>query len=446
MRYRGSFRRFVRSRPAVAVSGAVAFLVVLTAVGWGTIVQPEAPADSNLTVLDSTAGAGSRSIITLGPDGRGVIAYLAGGKFHEQSGVWSGTGQLKVARCSNTACSGATVTTVATDVGLASGVTTSAGSRLGQTDIGLAIGQDSLPLITYYRGSGADLMAVHCNDADCSTRTITPVVTAGDVGKFSSVVIGPDGLPVIAFYDATAKALKVTRCSNVACTSATIEVVDSPGGGAVDVGLGPRIVVGPPFTLEGFSGSAGPTIAYLVDTGATSEEIRVARCGHENPSDIDPRAYDCSAATITPVIDCSPCDRPDIVIGTDGLPFVTSFFDARHCEDPECTVTTSPAIATDAGGNTSPAVGSDGLVTYLGMDPQAGPRDPAILHCTDFACSTTTQMFFKDAGRQSHEGSMTIGADGNPLISISVGDLGPGQSLGAVHCSNPFCVPYFRRR
>jgi hypothetical protein len=441
-------RRHLRLKTALAGLAIVVIVAALGAVGVASLFDAAPPRDSSLSVLDTSPGAGSRNIVTIGADGLGLIAYLAGGKFDPNSPagpVWTGTGRLKVAHCSDTPCSGATITTVATDVGLASGFRTASGSGLGQTDIGLAIGQDALPFMTYYRGAGADLMAVHCNDANCSSRTITPIVTAGDVGKFSSAVIGPDGLPVVAFYDATAKALEVARCANVACTSATVEVVDSAGGGDVAAGLSPRIVVGP-------GGHAGPTIAYLVDRGPTSEEIRVARCGPENPSNIDPRAYDCSAASINPVFECSsgaanlPCGRPDIVVGTDGLPFVTSFFNARHCEDPECTATTAPAIESDAGGNTSPAVGGDGLITYLAVDPQAGPRDPAILHCTDFACSTTIAMFFDDAGPQSHEASLTFGTDGNPLMSIVVGDAGPGQSLGAIHCSNPFCVPFFRRR
>jgi hypothetical protein len=442
--YRGWLYRSLRSRPVVLV-GALATLVLLGAVSWASIITPAAPADTSANALDTATGAGSRSIITLGPDRRGLVAYHAGGVFREDRG-WSGTGRLKVAHCNNIRCTSATITTVAIDVGLRSGVTTTSGTPFSNTDIGLAFGQDGLPIITYFKGATADLMAVHCNNLNCSTKTITAIVTAGDVGRFSSVAIGPDGLPVVAYYDASAMGLRVARCADVACTSASVEVVDDPGGGTMAVGLSPRIVIGPSNY-----GSGSPVIAYLADTGATSEEIRVATCPPADPTDIDPRSYDCSEATTTPVIVCTagganlPCGGPDIVIGADGLPFVTSFFDARHCETSDCTQATAPAVASDAGGNTSPAVGVDGLVTYLAAKPQAGPRDPSILHCQDLACSSTTTMFIDDAGAQDHEASLTVGADGNPLISTG-GPVGPVQTLQVIHCSNPLCVPFFRRR
>lgn len=437
---RRPFLRSARSRFVLTLAAAALVVTLVGAGVYATIIAPGAPADSSVTELDTSTGAGSRSIITLGADGLGLIAYHAGGTFRPNRG-WTGTGQLKVAHCSNTDCTAATIATVASDVGL----TARMKYPFGGTDIGLAIGQDGFPLITYYKGATADLMAVHCDDAACSTKTITAIVTQGDVGKFSSVAIGPDGLPVVAYYDATAMGLRVARCADVPCTSATVEVVDEPTGGSPNVGISPRIVIGP-------NSSANPVIAYLADTGATSEEIRVAVCPPANPSDIDPRSYDCSAATTTPVIVCTegaanlPCAGPDIVIGADGLPFVTSFFDARHCETPDCTQATTPAIASDAGGNTSPAVGVDGLITYLAAKPQAGPRDPSILHCQDLACSSTTVLFFDDAGPQDHEASLTVGADGNPLMSITGGEFGPGQTLQVIHCTNPLCVPFFRRR
>lgn len=103
--------------------------------------------------------------------------------------------------------------------------------------IDLAIGSDGLPLISYYDPGENDLRVAHCSNAACTAATTTTLDSDGDVGSFTSLAIGPDGLGLIAYYDATNNGLKVAHCANVTCTSAARSTLDSIGDSAPDVSL-----------------------------------------------------------------------------------------------------------------------------------------------------------------------------------------------------------------
>ena len=111
---------------------------------------------------------------------------------------------LKVAHCSNKACTAATVTTVdsAGDVGSGSSVT---------------IGSDGLPIVSYYDYTTTSLETAHCSDSSCTSATITTIDTGLDAGLYSSITIGPDGLAMVTFLDDTDEDLEVVHCSNVLC-------------------------------------------------------------------------------------------------------------------------------------------------------------------------------------------------------------------------------------
>jgi hypothetical protein len=81
----------------------------------------------------------------------------------------------------------------------------------------VTIGIDGLPLISYYDATNGNLKVAHCSNSACTSATRTTVDHAGDVGQYSSVTIGTDGLPLISYYDATNSDLKVAHCSNLFC-------------------------------------------------------------------------------------------------------------------------------------------------------------------------------------------------------------------------------------
>ena len=91
----------------------------------------------------------------------------------------------------------------------------------------VTIGADGLGLISYYDATNDDLKVAHCSNTACTAATITSLDTVGNVGYYPSVTIGADGLGLISYCDATNDDLKVAHCSNTACTAATITSLDT---------------------------------------------------------------------------------------------------------------------------------------------------------------------------------------------------------------------------
>ena len=71
-------------------------------------------------------------------------------------------------------------------------------------DTAIAIGADGLPVVSYYDATNGSLKVAKCVNAECTgTATITTVDSAGVVGQYTAIAIGTDSLPVMSYYDAT---------------------------------------------------------------------------------------------------------------------------------------------------------------------------------------------------------------------------------------------------
>jgi preprotein translocase subunit Sec61beta len=81
----------------------------------------------------------------------------------------------------------------------------------------VTMGADGLGLISYYDETNGDLKVAHCSASACTSATLTTVDRAGNVGQYSSVTKGTDGLGLISYYDETNGDLKVAHCSNKFC-------------------------------------------------------------------------------------------------------------------------------------------------------------------------------------------------------------------------------------
>jgi len=254
------------------------------------------------TTIDSTGDVGTASSIAIGADGFPVISY-------------DGTtaNRLKVAKCANAACTGSATITAVDTVTMTFGrapssivvpsdglpvisyyytdtadlrvlkcgnASCSSGNTITTVDAtnnngdysSIAIGNDGLPIVSYYENVGADLRVTKCGNASCSSGNTTTVVdSTGNLGRYTSIVVPADGLPVISYFEFNAQTLKVAKCANAACSgSATITTVDSTSF----TGSNTSIKIG----SDGF-----PVISYKSFDGS-SGTLKVAHCGNASCS------------------------------------------------------------------------------------------------------------------------------------------------------------------
>ena len=176
------------------VSGACAVGTTIQAINAdGTVqCQPAVPVFAR-TAVDSIGDVGGSTSIAIGGDGLGLVSYRD-----------NTNGDLKVAHCSDAACSSASLYTL-----------DSAGNVGEYTSI--AIGGDGLGLISYYDFTNGDLKVAHCSDAACSSASLYTLDSAGTVGYYISIAIGGDGLGLVSYRDSTNGDLKVAHCDDNAC-------------------------------------------------------------------------------------------------------------------------------------------------------------------------------------------------------------------------------------
>ena len=76
-------------------------------------------------------------------------------------------------------------------------------------------------------GSPTSLRVASCTNAACSSPTLTTLVASNvSTTQRTSIAVGPDGLPVITYSDTTGH-LHLAHCSNIQCTAAATTLVDS---------------------------------------------------------------------------------------------------------------------------------------------------------------------------------------------------------------------------
>ena len=157
-------------------------------------------AGSTITTVDS--GFAAFSSITIGREGFPVIAY--------SRPLGTSVPLLHVAACKNASCNSNNLV----------GIVSSGHAE----DTPIAVGADGGLVISYFELKNQNLRVAWCTqaatDKQCSDLTVTTVDSAGDVGPNNSITIGEDGLPVISYFDRTRSAVKVAKCGNPACRCA----------------------------------------------------------------------------------------------------------------------------------------------------------------------------------------------------------------------------------
>jgi hypothetical protein len=367
------------------------------------------PTANMITTTDNAGDVGRYTSVTIGADGMPVVSYYDNTN-HD----------LKVLHCGNSLCTnGNSIITVdsAGDVGEFTAI---------------IIGADGLPVVSYADRTNGDLKVLHCGDTTCASgNTITSVDTREDEGYYTSISIGADGLPVMSYYDNTYGDLKVLHCGNALCTSGNIATtVDSAG----DIGGYSSLSIG----ADGL-----PLVSYLNITNGDLGDLKVLHCGNAA----------CTNGNVAITVDSAGDVGYDtsIAIGADGLP-VVSYPDLTngdlkvlHCGNAACTsgnIVTTVDSASNVGYFTSITIGADRLpvVSYYD-DTNSGLK---VLHCGNVLCNSgNTAITLDSAGSVGFYTSLSIGADGLPVVSYYDNT---NSDLKVVHCTNPFCVPYFRRR
>lgn len=360
----------------------------------GSVACTIVPGVQRITAAVTAGTVGQFATIAIGADGLPVVAYYDQG------------GSVRVAHCSNAACTAATSAFV---------------DSAGGSTVALAIGSDGLPILAYWDGVNGDLKVAHCLNNLCGAYQITPVDTVGSVGVYAAIAIGADGLAIVSYYEGFPNLdLKVMHCGNVACTTSNqATALDLPG----NVGFDTAIAIGP----DGLA-----LVSYY---DATNGTLKVAHCNNAA----------CTSALTTPidVVGNAGGRGTSIAVGADGLAVVsyvdinTGTLKVAHCSNALCSAAVKTTVdpVGFVGAGSSIAIGGDGLPVISYNDGTNG--DLKVAHCANPACTGVATLSAVDtAGIVGTTTSIAIGADSLPVISYH--DTTNGD-LKVVKCNNRFC-------
>jgi hypothetical protein len=305
----------------------------------------------------------------------------------------------------------------------------SAGQVGAETSI--AIGTNGNPIISYHDSTNGDLKIAACNNPTCTTSTNTTIDSTGVVGTDSSITIGTNGNPIISYWDDTNGDLKVAACLNPTCTTSTNTTIDSAG------------LVGQ-YTSIAIGINGNPIISYFDNTNGA---LKIATCN--NPT--------CTTSTTTTTIDSAGNVglSTSITIGTNGNPII-SYYDITNgvlkvaaCKNPTCTGATendrSDNYIIDSAGlvgyHTSITIGTNGnpIISYYDITNGdlkiAACNNPTCTGATELERSTNTTI--DSGGAVGGYTSIAIGTNGNPIISYYDQD---NSALKVTACNNPTCT------
>jgi hypothetical protein len=292
---------------------------------------------------------------------------------------------LKLAVCNDAACTSPTISTLDS--------AESVGSYSS-----IALTSSDLPVISYFDGTNYDLKLAVCNDATCTSPTISTLDSTGTVGEYTSIAVTSSNLPVISYYDRTSGDLKLAVCTNAACTSPTISTLESTR----DVGE---------YTSIAVTSSNLPFISYY---DRTSGDLKLAVCTNAA----------CTTGTSTTLDNTENVGMyTSIALTSSDVP-VISYYDATNqnlklavCTDAACS---SPFISTlDSTGLVgtfaSIAVTSSNFPVISYFDDSNGDLKLAV--CTDANCTSPAISTLDSTGTIGEYTSIAVTSSNLPVIS-----------------------------
>lgn len=187
-----------------------------------------------------TTGLPEYSSTIIGSDGFARIAY------EDYDSANPGPGKLQFIRCTSGDCS-----TKVTNVVALSDLT-------GLYYITLLIGSNGLPQISFNEWgdsingrSREDVRYAACNDADCSSASLTTIDGSGNARQ-ASMVLGSDGFPRISYgyttlFSQGQLGVSYVACKNISCTdTSSVRVAGSGFGDPAQIVMGkdglPRVI------------------------------------------------------------------------------------------------------------------------------------------------------------------------------------------------------------
>lgn len=219
-----------------------------------TCLDPNCAATTIELVDGAAANVGLHTSLQLDANGFPVISYYD-----------ATNGNLKLAHCSNTTCTAASIVTVdasANDDGFYTS---------------LRLDANGFPVISYHDVIAGAVKLAHCLDPNCTAAQINTVDTTNFTGFFgTSLALDAQGFPVISYYALLTGQLMIAHCIDVDCNLApVITVVDN----TTNVGL---------YSSLQLSGG-NPVISYF---DADNENLKLAECQDPNCTAVDLRVLD----------------------------------------------------------------------------------------------------------------------------------------------------------
>jgi hypothetical protein len=320
---------------------------------WGPDDVEDSDPCLTTTRIDSTFYSEETGAIAIGADGYGLVSYSVF-PFHGCFDFY-----LRMAHCENEDCSKAGISTISTENGF-----------MGVPS--MAMGSDGKALISYHTwqcGPTGHRKVAHCDDAECSSATVTAL---DDKGVSGPVAIGDDGFGVIVFRGNDPAEWRVTHCQNLGCTKSTTSVLEKRTS-ASNIGIA--------------RGSDGMIlVAYGQD-----DHLRVAHC--DNAA--------CTSATITALgsgMFVNDWEDVAMTVGKDGYGFIVYGWEgnlmAAHCQNVACSKANIVAIEGALYGDYIYALDMEtdqnGLPVMAIVSSDKGETiPPKVVRCLDPDCSST---------------------------------------------------------
>jgi hypothetical protein len=157
------------------------------------------------TVISTLVGSptdrmGEFSAIAIASDGLPIISFYA-----------TTATALRVVKCNDAACSGNDEVAITLD-----------DDGVVGRDSAIAVPADGLPVLSYYDQTRRNLRVAKCTTSACNAATIQVVdpLFGNDRGQHTGIGIFPgSGFPVISHYDATTGSLRTVFCDSASCNN-----------------------------------------------------------------------------------------------------------------------------------------------------------------------------------------------------------------------------------